>query len=270
VINLSKKILGKLCIAVVLFNSCGGNADKKGKVIDLKDSSTIVTEYDSAYLQNKVADLAEVRGTKNIKNINNVDKVMREVDSAKKATAIVAPVSAQETIRDIKGYAISRPNYSIILDGAITKSGSRYIFQTGTVAENMSCQIKGLSEVEVQQRSNSKLSLLVADKTILLDKAGENTTAWTKLTGTGTNFVTLGKMDMPFKKMPSTQIFRISEPYLNKSGIDRKEIKRIAVLLKNTDSDNTEYYQVEPQFIELRISGKAAGKKITDIIRIAK
>jgi hypothetical protein len=270
VINLSTKISGLFFIAIVLFSSCDGIADKKGKAIDLKDSSTVVTEYDSAYLENKVADLAEVRGTKNIKNINNVDKVMREVDSAKKASAIVAPVSAQETVRDIKGYTIARPNYSIILDGAITKSGSRYIFQTGSIAENMSCQIKGLTEVEIQQRSNSKLALLVADKTIVLDKAGENTTAWQKLTGTGNNFVTLGKMDMPFRKMQSAQIFKVSEPYLNKSGIDRKEIKRIAGLLKNTDTDNSEYYKSEPQFIELRISGKAAGKKIADIIRIAK
>jgi hypothetical protein len=265
VINLSKKIIGTLSIAVVLLSSCGGSADKKGKVIDLKDSSTIVTEYDSAYLQNKVADLAEVHETK---NINNVDKVMREVDSAKKATAIAQPT--QETRRDIKGYTISRSNYSIILDGAITKSGSRFIFQTGTIAENMSCQIKGLTDVEVQQRTNSKLSLLVAEKTIVLDKAGENTSTWQKLTSTGANFVTLGKIDMPFKKMQSAQIFRISEPYLNKSGIDKKEIKRLAALLKNTDSDNSEYYKSEPQFTELRITGKANGKKVIDIIRIEK
>jgi hypothetical protein len=263
VIKFYKNIYVVFACLLLAIGSCKSGADKKGKHINLSDSSSIVTEYDSAFLENKVADLAEVRGTK---NINNVDKVMRQVDSAKKAETI----PSSETVRDIKGFTIQQSTYAIILDGAITKSGNRYIFQTGAVPENMNIQIKGLTNAKIQQRTNSKLILTVADKAINLDRAGEFTTPWKELQSSNNNFVSLSKSDMPFKKIAAAQLFAVSEPYLNKSGIAKPEIKRIAAELKKTDSDNSAYYKCEAQFIELRITGTNGSNKVADIIRIAK
>jgi hypothetical protein len=246
--------------AVVML-ACNGSAGKKGKYLVIGDSSKIVTESDSQYLQNVVRDLAEVHGTQ---NTNSIDEVMKDVDSTQKSISLNKP----SDIKPISGSTLTSGDISVLLAGSVVKSGSRYIFQTGAVEENMTCQVKDLDSCKLEQRSGCVLKVVINQKSTELASLGTHITDWQKLPGKNCTYISHSKVDMKFKEIAATQLAALTKPLIQKSGLPAAEQQKLIEQQKAASSTNSTMFETEPKWIELRVTGQRNGKNVSKIFRI--
>jgi hypothetical protein len=251
-----------LCLTLTaLMCACGSGTSKKGRHLVIGDSSKIVTERDSQYLVNVVRDLAEVHGTQ---SKNAIDEVMRDVDSTQKSISLNKPTDTKA----LAGTILNSKSCDLVIAGAVVKSGNRYIFQTGSVEENMTCLIKNLDSCKLEQRSCCVLTAVLDGKATELTSLGTHTTEWQKLPGKNCTYISHSKVDMKYKEISAGQLASLVKPLISKSGLPKVQQQKLNDQLKTASSTNSDLYQAKAQWIELRASGILNGKAIVQVFKI--
>src|SRR5690606_36286169 len=161
--------------------SCNENqqSSSQGEAIVLGDSSTIVTETDSAYLQEVVADFKEPVPETGLEP---------EAPAPKADTAKTIQEITKATLPEIKGFLLDSGTASAVFanietrefrkQNPATSDGLSYAITSGKLSQ---LQVSGVKELKVRQRYQS--ALLIKGRKGTLELPGYYTSTWETLNG---------------------------------------------------------------------------------------
>lgn len=265
---------------LLCFSACNNLVEEQtGGAIVLGDSSLMVTETDSQYLQNLVMDVEPLRSEPEPPPAPGAGAATPSESSPATAAATPAAAVAPQVAGGFKidfgdGFIVTLTG----IDGKEytqqkpkTQSGVSYAVASGDLSE-ADLVVEGLSDIKVRQRHQSQLSLRSGSQSLLLRSMGKFTAEWNVLSGqTQDNRTTysLKPLKNPdYKKISASSLRtgvqkqgrsdRLSNAALNKWLQEAKKVKSAGdppsvVLLDN---------------VQWQISGKdRAGKNVFKTIR---
>lgn len=263
------KAVSFLLLLSLTFAACREKGRGNRKPIRLGDSTQIVTEQDSQYLQNFTGDISIV---KKASSERQIAEMMVQVDSAKTSRKLEA-----EAATPIRGFAIHFAECTVTFNGLLahalaitqderTLNSVSYLKDGGEFLE-MSLQVDGLTEVKVEQRLNTRLFVQYENETLLLDDPGRFITPWYNLAGRGNRFVSVGSNSLAFYPVDHNKVSQSLSRALKKKRKGAAEsnawMKAIAGIKTYTDPPCV----VRAVSAQWRIWGQANGRRVQKLIQ---
>jgi hypothetical protein len=263
-----------LLIALVstsIFASCGNENTHKGKPIVMGDPSTIVTEVDSQYLQNFTDDISPV----NKKSSEGaITKMMVQVDSANASKKIN---EENVPVKSMNGFTIHFNECVVVFDGLLahalnnnqderTLNSVSYVKDGGEIF-NMNLEIKGLSEIRVEERITTKVSISSEDENYILNDLHKFTSTWYNLAGKENRFVSISNNSVEFFPFDKAKLKNAFDRALRKKKIVNSEINSMLKKIEKVNSYSDEPCKIIIASVQWRIFGLKDGKKIQKLIQ---
>lgn len=262
-------LIGLLIVSFLI--ACDEKRPAHLKPIILGDTSMIVSEYDSTYLQNQTADISPAKTKSSERQIT---EMMVQVDSMKASKKLETETVKPERIQ---GFTINFSECTVIFNGLLAhalqttqderKLNSVSYLKDGGQFMEMKLKVDGLTDVRVEQRLTTKLFIEVENERIELNDLGKFMTQWYNLAGKDNLFFSVGNNSTGFHTVDYTKIKNGLDRELRKKKKDRKQIetwmKAIAATKAYTDA---------PCFVKVvssqwRIWGMKDGKKVQKLIQ---
>lgn len=255
-------------ISIVLF-SCK-EEKKKGNPIILGDSTMIVTEGDGRFLENVTEDISP---TNKKTTEGKITAMMMEVDSAKSARKLEEEGSSAP----LSGFTINFSECEVVFNGLsahaiqnnqderVSNSVS-YLRDGGNLFE-ISLQVKGLTDIHVEQRLFTRLAVEDGADEFVLNDLGKFISPWSSLPGKDITFISLGANSLQFFNVDHTKIQNALDRELRKKKKNRKEIEQWMQLIRKTNSYADAPCKVNMVSGQWRITGKKDGKRVQKLIQ---
>lgn len=257
----------------VFLAACGGRVlNNSSAPIILGDSSTIVTETDSQYLQDAIPDL-EVRE-------------QPVAPAAVVADTTVAPPVADTAIPKpavkIEGFNISLGDAAIVIQGPGLKENKKqdnrqndlsYVLSSGSIG-SAKLVFMGVKNVEVQQRYLSSAGLKSGLGTLDLKALGQYTSGWEKLAvkteGDNKVSVAQGLNNPKFQNIGNAKIKNAADQALRAQKISKKDTQKWQKEISRMRSMNDKPGTVSLDAVEWTVTGTdTKGKSFKKTIRVA-
>lgn len=243
---------------------------KSSKPIVMGDTSTIVTERDSAYLQNNTEDISP---TNKRSSEGKITQMMTEVDSAKS----VKKLESEENKAPLSGFVINFSECTVQFDGlsahAIqnsqnerTSNSVSYLKDGGNLFE-MTLQVQGLDQVKLEQRTFTKLKVQNDEQEFLLQDLGKFISPWSNLASKDNRFVSLGSNSLQFFPVDNNKIKNALDRELRKKKKNRQEIQEWLNLIRKTNSYSDSPCKLIMVSVQWRIIGMKDGKRVQKLIQ---
>jgi hypothetical protein len=256
------KIIYILCSVVFLQISCKNEKMKKGeKKISLTDPSNVITETDSSYLGNIVADITKNNTTNTKQEVTNV---IAKVDSVKEAKTI----AAAET-NDVSGTNIECKECKVTFSTLMNQNGDHYTVPNMAALIATKIQVNGLIEPQIEQRFFTKLKIEINKENYVLEELLENANAWQKLPANGNVFSSTAQVNATFRNVDNKAILLATDRAMRKIGKGRKELEDMKKTIANTNTYSDAPCKVFITAIHYKISGKKNGKKVNETIKVS-
>jgi hypothetical protein len=265
-----KKIILITCCVLNLMACKDEPRIQKG--IDLTDPTNIVTESDSAYLGNTTQDISPT--TKKSAE-SQIATMMVEVDSVHSTQKLAEAI---EIDGSIAGLQIAFSECDVVFENMTAHLTNKsidvkkvneitYKKDGGDILE-MLFQVNGLTQVGVEQRITTCLTIEQEGERYSLDDLGKVTTAWFNLAGKDSKFISLGMNSLQFKEVNQKAIKNALNHALQIKNKNATQIKTWMTRISNTKSHTDAPCKLIISSSEWRIIGFKEGKKIQKTIRI--
>lgn|GEM_PF-426045 len=282
-------ILQAVC-AMLLLASCTGNGGNGNRApIVLGDTSTIVTEEDSRYTKDMVADLHPNIPTKTHKD---EDEQAAPVDTATTPTTTTNTTSTTPPVATApakipaiappsttNGLTIPFKEVSLTIPGIAVKSyrpqdaaranGVSYQLVSGVLNNNRIIVNSG-TVLKVSQRYQSQLAVTGEDGTLILDNLN-TTTDWEPLAG-GKNTYTIKGLEGTKLQAPSftnSTLRAAITRAARRHRISRKREEEYQASVRNVRRANQKNLTVSLRSVMWKIDGKdAAGRTFSKQVRV--
>lgn len=265
----SIKLLISFTLLVLLCNCKESN--KTSIPIKLGDSTLIVTEHDSTYLQNFTNDIAPA---KKKSSESQITKMMVQVDSLKASQKMEQETN---TNQKLNGFTINFEECSVVFDGiaahALNETQNErasqsvsYLKDAGTFLETK-LEVSNLSELRAEQRLFVKLSIEYNGETMVLHDLGKFITQWYPLAGKNNRFVSVSSNSLQFDNVDATKIKNALEKELKKKRKNKEEISKWMKAIAQTKSYSDAPCALIPSSSQWRIFGKVDGKSVRKLIQ---
>lgn len=265
-----KILIGIVCIG--LLGSCKEKNISNKKPIKIGDSSLIVTEKDSLYLDNFIEDISP----SSKKNAGaQARSAMKQIDSADASRKIAESVSANTSL---SGFTINFAECQVILSSlnahAINMTQNEratnsvsYVKDGGDFMGNQ-IQVNQLENLNVEQRFFVKLAVDLNGERYILNDLGKYTTAWSTLAMKGNVVASLAASSLQFKNVDATAIKNALDRELRKKKKTNKEINDLLKLIANTKSQSDAPCMLIPVSTQWRIQGKKDNRTVKKLIQM--
>ena len=269
---MNKKSVNLLMLFALLVVLCNcKESNKAGIPIKLGDSTLIVTEQDSTYLQNFTNDIAP---TKKKSSESQITKMMVQVDSLKASQKME---NESNTTQVLNGFTINFAECSVIFDGisahALNETQNErasqsvsYLKDAGNFLETK-LEVSKLTELRAEQRLFVKLSIEYNGETMVLNDLGKYITQWYPLAGKNNRFVSVSSNSLQFDNVDATKIKNGLERELRKKKKSKDEIKNWLKAITQTKSYTDAPCVLIPVSSQWRIFGKADGKAVRKLMQ---
>ncbi|HMN31961.1 MAG TPA: hypothetical protein PKA54_01165 [Chitinophagaceae bacterium] len=257
-------------IPFVLFVSCKEQITNK-KPISIGDSSLIVTEKDSQFLQNYTEDIEpHKKGSAESK----ITQMMVQVDSLNTSKKIE---SENISIEKLKGFTIHFEQCDIVFEGISAHATNlaqnernsnsvSYLMDLGNLLETK-IEVNQLSEISIEQRIFVKLAVQQSDEQYILNDLGKYITQWYPLAGKNNRFVSVGTNSLQFSSVDHEKIKNALDRELRKKKKSKDDIKRWLQLIHNTNSYNDPPCTLVPISAQWKIVGKYNNQTVRKLIQ---
>lgn len=264
-----KKILYSLT-CILLLQACAEKQNKAGKPIVMGDPSMIVTETDSAYLQNFTEDITP----QHKKGEGAITKMMVQVDSANAAKQLneenhqAAPLAGftiqfnecKVVFDDLSAHAIN-----INQDERKANSVS-YVIDRGNILA-MKLEVEGLENTTVEQRIHTKLQIEHQNQTYIIQDLNKYISAWYNLVGKDQMFISVGSNSLQFFPFNAAALKNGFDRELRKKKQSRAVIESGLKAIEQVHSYMDAPCAVQIVGAQWRIKGTYQGKKIQKLIQ---
>jgi hypothetical protein len=258
-----------LLFSLALAVSCHEPVEKKSSIV-LGDSSTIVTENNSKYLQNQTADISPISKKS---SEGEISKMMTQLDSAHS----VKKLEEQPSPAPIKGFTIRFAEGDVVFEGlsahAIninqderSANSVSYVWDAGNLDE-MVLDVKGLSEVKVEQRTFTRLSVDNGEEMIVLNDLGKFISPWFTLPTKTNRFISLSSNSHQFFAIDNKKIVNALDRELRKKHKSREDIKTWMGEIKRTQTYSDPPCKLILASSQWRVMGMQDGKRIQKLIQ---
>lgn len=265
-----KKMLSIGLVSVLALVSCDEKNTTKQGAVKLGDSSLIVTEHDSIYLQNTTADISPNKKQSSEKEIA---AMMVQVDSLKASQKL----ENQDQSETLKGFEINFAECKVTFSGLSAhalrldqnernSSSVSYLKDAGQL-EEMKLSVEGLQEVGVEQRIYTKLYVVQNDENFVLNDLGKYTSSWFNLAGKSNTFISAGSNGAGFFDVDHQKIKNAFDRELRKKKLSRKEIETKLKWISQTNMYSDAPCVVKVVSAQWRIVGKKEGKRVQKLIQ---
>ena len=256
---------------LLVFLSACKERPKNAAPIILGDSTYIVTEQDTNYLQNLTEDIAP---TKKKSAESQITKMMVQVDSLKSSQKMEEASNADVKLN---GFTINFSECSVIFDGITdhalnatqneraTHSVS-YLKDAGSLLETQ-LEVSALTDIQVEQRLFVKLSVEKNGESVILNDLGKFTTPWYPLAGKNNRFVSVGTNSLLFEKTDAGKIKNALESALRKKKMSKDEIQSWMKEIAQTKAYTDAPCVLVPTSAQWRIMGKLDGKVVRKLVQ---
>lgn len=262
-----------LITGICFLIACGEKETGIKKPIVMGDTSTIVTEQDEQYLENYTQDIAPNNHKSSAKKIA---QMMVEVDSIKASRALEESNEPQVKA-PVNGFTISFNEFDVVFNGIQghsananqnekTASGVSYIFDDGEW-KGMKIQVSGLTEVTIQQKLSTRLSMAFDKETILLPSLGVYQSSWYNLVGKGNVFLATGSNSVQFSDLNNQKIKNALTAALKSKRKKAAQITEYMNAVKRTNSAVEAPCKIVVSALQFVIKGKKDGKNVKKLIR---
>jgi hypothetical protein len=245
--------------------SCKGERSTKSRgPIVLGDSSTIVTETNTALLQDQVTDLKPA-----LDNEEDTTATVRDTAQAKRPTAAAAaPVQAAPA----GGLVASFREVTLNISGITTRSygkqdlqkarGATYELTSGNL-NGAQLRISGGQVTKVSQRYQSMLILKDGNDKLVLESLPRYTSDWEVIDGSGVyNISGLNGKDLEYK-MPSANALRNAvQQAARRAHLNRQDTREWLDAVRNLRSPNQAPAAVILRSVMWRVEGKGFNKEL--------
>lgn len=259
-----------LIVTMVIWASCNEAPSKKSGMLKLGDSSLIVTELDSQYLQNNTADISPSRTQSSAKEITTM---MVQVDSLKASQKL----ENQSQPEIVKGFEVNFKECKVTFNGLSAHalnnnqnernaSSVSYMKDAGSM-EEMKLKVEGLNEVKVEQRVYTKLYIVQNDETFRLDDLGKYISPWFTLAGKSDVFISTGTNSTGFFDVNKQKITNAFDRELRKKKLSRKDIESKLKWIEKTNLYSDAPCMVKVMSAQWRITGIKEGKRVQKLIQ---
>ncbi|MBK7690810.1 MAG: hypothetical protein IPJ31_06735 [Bacteroidetes bacterium] len=269
---MNKKMLSLLLSVAMIFSLCQCKEGEKSSIpIRLGDSTLIVTEKDSAYLQNFTNDIAPA---KKKSSESQITKMMVQVDSLKASQKME---NEANTAQALNGFTINFEECSVVFDGiaahALNETQNErashsvsYLKDAGNFLETK-LEVNKLTELRAEQRLFVKLSIEYNGETMVLHDLGKFITQWYPLAGKNNRFVSVSSNSLQFDNVDATKIKNALEKELKKKKKNKDEISKWMKAIAQTKSYSDAPCALIPSSSQWRIFGKVDGKSVRKLIQ---
>lgn len=265
--------------AFLYLTSCSGGRDSgkahSGSII-LGDSSTIVTEADSSYLNDQVTDIEPQQLLQPSSPAQ--DSLVPKTASVTKERESVTPTSPVPAQRD-NGFLIDfGQGVQVSFLGIKTRSfqqqnpekdaGVSYAVTSGDLSKS-SLNISGLKNVKVRQRYQSSLLLKSEGEVLSLENLGNYLSDWQGLSGNGKIYNLKSLQNVRFKPVGHNTIQNGVRHSARSSRLSRQKTNFWLDAIRKTRSANDEPCQIKLDNVQWQISGEtASGRNFHKTIRL--
>ena len=269
--GMSRTLSFLICIPFLLQLSCKDQSTPARKTIEMGDTSSIVTETDPAFLENKTEDISPA----NRKSTEGkITSMMREVDSAHSAQKL----EQEGNSTPVQGFTIHFAECDVVFEGLSAhalkntqderaSNSVAYLHDAGNLDE-IALQLNGLEDLKVEQRLFTHLLIQIDEKTYTLNDLGKFITPWATLAGKDTKFISLGNNSLQFFQVTQEKLKAAFERELRKKHLNHNAQQSLLQLLKKTRSYTDAPCKVEMVSSQWRITGKKNGKRIQKLVQI--
>jgi hypothetical protein len=249
--------------------SCKDQSKEKRPIV-LGDTSMIVTETDERFLQNNTDDISP---TNKKSSEGKITSMMMEVDSAKS----VKKLEEEKSSPPLSGFTIHFAECDVVFDNLTahaiqnsqderTSNSVSYVMDAGTMDE-MSLQVSGLDEANVEQRIFTRLKVEALSDNFVLNDLGKFISTWSSLAGKGFKYVSLSNNSLQFFTVENGKIKNAVDRELRKKKKTRQEIQEWMKVIKKTNSYSDEPCKIQIVSAQWRIIGKKNGKRVQKLIQ---
>ena len=269
-----KKIAFLLSHILFLFLfSCDNNKVIKTP-IKIGDTSTIVTENDSTYLQNFTEDITP---SKTKSHVSEISKMMVQVDSVNTQKILEEDAEENKTT-SVNGFTINFNEISVIMDGiaahALNETQNEratnsvsYIKDAGNLLETKML-INGTNEFSVEQRFFVKLSIVHKDEEFILNDLGKYITQWYPLAGKDNLVISVGANSLQFDSFDETKLKNALDRELRKKKKRKDEMQNWFNAIAQVKTYRDAPCKLIPVSSQWRIIGKKDGKSFRKLIQL--
>ncbi|MBS1772728.1 MAG: hypothetical protein JST82_07705 [Bacteroidetes bacterium] len=283
-----RNISAVIILSALLLQSCGNDNPNSGKPIVLGDSSTIVTEADSQYLQDFVADIKPIQPV-TLPEAPHEDTAAKQAQAEKEAIPqqeeekkpeVKQPAEAKVTAApkgnglniEFTGLTVLIPNLntrSYRSQDAKKANGVSYELVSGTLAGN---HIKtGVGNVtKVSQRYQTVIAIKNEMGTLFLESLNR-TTDWQPLRGKNNDYVITGldAAHLQYLNATPAAIKNALDRAARNKRISKANLQKWQNSIKKVRSANQKPLVVVLRSVMWKIEGKdAQGKPFNKQIRI--
>ncbi len=249
------------CAAIIaLLQSCKGAKAGGQRKINLTDTTGLVIEQDSAYLQNVVADITPSKQTK-----KDIAQKIEKVDSAKEAVAIAATEN-----NSVEGTLVKQTDFNATFSAKLAQQGTKYTIADLKALDATKVQVNGLKNLKAEQRFITTLYANIDGVAYELEDLQEFGTPWQILTLKDNIATTLYSNTATFRDVNNNSIKNAVDRALRKSGIKGKKLNEIQASLSKTNSYKDAPLQIVLVGVEVKITGNNNNKKVSKTITIVK
>jgi hypothetical protein len=265
-----KKMLSIGLVSVLALVSCDEKNTTKQGAVKLGDSSLIVTEHDSIYLQNTTADISPNKKQSSEKEIT---AMMVQVDSLKASQKL----ENQTQVEVVKGFDVNFAECKVTFSGLSAhalkldqnernSSSVSYLKDAGQL-EEMKLSVEGLQEVTVEQRLYTKLYIVQNEEKYALNDLGKFTSPWFNLAGKSNVFVSASSNGAGFYDVDRQKIRNAFDRELRKKRLNRKDIEAKLKWIENTKMYSDAPCMLKVVSAQWRVVGKRDGKRVQKLIQ---
>ncbi len=270
---MKKRIFYCICFVWALtIVSCKEKQNHK-VAIRLGDSTLIVTEQDSTFLQNYTNDIAPARKKSAAAEIS---KMMVQVDSMKTSQQMEEEAETAST-SPLSGFTINFAECDVVFDGitahALNASQNEralhsvsYLKDGGNFMETR-LEISQLTELRVEERLFVKLGIEINGETLILSELPKYITQWYNLAGKGNRFVSVGNNSLEFNSIDVGKIRAALDLELKKKKKSKEEAAQWLNAVNKIKSYTDPPCKLVPTSAQWRIFGKKAGVGIRKLIQ---
>ena len=270
------RLIVKCAIGALLFSACGGNEVGKSKgAIVLGDSATIITEKDSQYLRDDVLDMEPMQ------QVAPPPQTRPAKDTTKPLGATTA-VPVENNQSEEKGFVVDFGNVKMILAGlqandarkqnAKQDAGLTYVLKSNDISVG-NVVFRGVKDVTVKQRYQSKLILRSSLGTVDLRTLGLYTSEWKTLNGKNSadaeSFALNTLNNLSYSSVNNNKITNAVDKELRKRRTSSKVIQSWMKDVKRIRSTKDKPCEILLDNVQWQVSGTdSKGKSFQKTIRI--
>lgn len=267
-------VLGVFFLGLISCNSGPKLHNEHKGAIVLGDSSTIVTETDTAYLSDRVADLESNR-------INSEDTSGQAKDTSSKPTDTIAQTTEKATQQPVQpglftvnfgqGVTVSFSDLTTRTfqqQNPEQDAGVSYSITSGNLSGS-TMTISGLKNIQVEQRYQSYLILKSGSKKLSLQNIGGYLSDWQTLSASGGDYSLSGLNNLDFKKVSHHFIRNATSKAAHASRLNRRETDFWLHAIRRVRSAKDAPCRIKLDNVQWRIFGQTtSGRNFHKTIRM--